>query len=636
MNQTSTGGPTQPATSVINTNGGANAVHLDLYKNSSSPATNDGIAGVSYHANNASGTKVEYARIAADQRDITAGSENGSVSVLVAQNSPTPTEFFRFNGSGLSAGTNDLYKPLDVRGNVITTTSGAINIYNDQVATGTIGLTNVAQQGNITITKTGNLGGNVLINSATSTTIQSSVSTTLIGGAGVYVFQSGSTQPKLQTDIANVNYYPTFLVDNNNSNSVSIPPPSIAGQRLTLVNKGITPTSVWSDYGNSIGSGANAVHYATGTGQVWVARSDANVVEIWDSTLSAVQGTITFTTSSTDRAYCFFEEGSWMFIGGSFTAVNGNATPQYGLTRVNLSSFIEDPIYDGPAGINGVNGVVYCITSYGGSLWCGGQFSQFAGAAPTTTCNNLFYVGSYGAGGGSQLYTEAFGGTNGQVNALLSAGSYIFVGGDFTYVNFTFSPINYPYLATWNGGSWDYVGAFTFNAGVNSLNYTGAFPYIIVGGSFSSPYQYICYIDYNFPNNAPVDTTLLVSAPINRGCIYYNGSNYIHTTTNGVYFSSTFQVFTSLGTPYLATPSFIGYWGGEPKVAWSNYSYIQSKSNVSQNASFVLTSGSFKFNGTSYTTATISLVDVGWDFVGDITGSGIWRQASYNAWGSFS
>jgi len=72
------------------------------------------------------------------------------------------------------------------------------------------------------------------------------------------------------------------------------------------------------------------------------------------------------------------------------------------------------------------------------------------------------------------------------------------------------------------------------------------------------------------------------------------------------------------------------------KVGFSNYEYIQSKTNLSQNASFVLSSGSFKFNGTSYTTATISLVDVGWDFVGDITGSGIWRQTSYNPYGSYS
>ena len=123
--QSSTGGATQPALIVENTNGNTNAVHLDLYKNSSSPATNDGIAGLSYHANNANGTKVEYARIQADQRDITAGSENGSVSVFVAQNSATPTEYFRFDGLN---GVNKMYKFLETQGNYIQNTAAGQNL----------------------------------------------------------------------------------------------------------------------------------------------------------------------------------------------------------------------------------------------------------------------------------------------------------------------------------------------------------------------------------------------------------------------------------------------------------------------------------------------------------------------------
>ena len=646
VNQSSTGGASQPATSVINTNGGSNPVHLDLYKNSPSPATNDGIAGVSYNANNASGTKVEYARIQADQRDITAGSENGSVSVYVAQNSPTPTEFFRFNGSGLGTGTNDLYKSLDVRGNLITTTSGSINIYNDQVATGTIGLTNVAPSGNITITKTGTTGGTLLINSARDLTLTSSTNTTFNAGSAVFnagsavsINQNGSTQPKLTTEIANVNYYPTFLVDNNNSNSVSIPPPSIAGQRLTIVNKGVSPTSTWVNYGSAVANSGYGVYavYSASSGQVWIARNDTNTVQIWDAGLTTVLGTVNL-AGFAERAYCLFEEGGWMYIGGSFSAVNGNAIPQNCITRIGLYSYIEDPIYDGAGNIYGVNGSgsgdgVWCITSYSGLLYCGGQFSSFTNGSPAS---NLFYISGYGSGGGSNYFTEAHGGTNAKVNALLNQNSYLFVGGDFTYVNWLSSALNYPYLATWNTSSWDYVGGNSLNAPVSSLNYTAYYPYIVVGGYFTAPYNYICYIDYTFPNNYPVDTTLSLSYPVLFGCLFYNGYTYIHSQNQGVYSSNSFQLWTSLGTPYSGTPSYMGYFNGEVKVGFSNYEYIQSKTNLSQNASFVLSSGSFKFNGTSYTTATISLVDVGWDFVGDITGSGIWRQTSYNPYGSYS
>jgi hypothetical protein len=302
-----------------------------------------------------------------------------------------------------------------------------------------------------------------------------------------------------------------------------------------------------------------------------------------------------------------------------------------------MSSYTEDPIYDGPAGINGIDGSglgngVYAIYTYSGNLWCGGQFNTFQGSG--ATCYNLFYVNGYGGGGGSQIYTEAFGGTNGKVNALREANGYMFVGGEFSYVNFLYSPINYPYIATWNGGSWDYVGGNAFNAPVNAISYTPNYPYLFIGGSFTGPFPYACYIDFTFPNNYPTDTTIGLSAPINRGCVFYNGTIYIHTTTQGVYSSSTYQVWTNLGQPYLANPSYIAFWNGEPKVGWSDYEYIQSRSNVSQNASFVLSSGNFKFNGTLYTTATLGLVDIGWDFVGDT--AGLWRQTSYNPWGSYS
>jgi hypothetical protein len=219
------------------------------------------------------------------------------------------------------------------------------------------------------------------------------------------------------------------------------------------------------------------------------------------------------------------------------------------------------------------------------------------------------------------------------VNALFNANGYLWVGGDFTYVNNNTN--NYNYLATWNG-NWDYVGGNAFNGSVNVISNTNSFPYLLVGGAFTSPFSYICYVDYNSPNNYPTDTTLSITAPINRGCIFYNGNVYVFTTTQGVYFSSSFQFWTNQGTPYSGNPSFVGVFAGEAKVAYDNYSFFQSRSNVSQVASFVLTSGNFKFNTTSYTTATLSIVDIGWDFVGDLTSGAVWRQSSYNPWGGYS
>jgi hypothetical protein len=642
VNQSSTGGATQPATSVINTNGGANPVHIDLYKNSASPANNDGIGAISYHANNASGTKVEYARIQADQRDNTTGSENGSVSVYVAQNSATAIEYLRVNGQ---SGYNELYRDLNTRGQNITTSTTQLNLLNP-TNNGTTLIQNTGTNSAIQLITTASSSQIILqstsICSLTSTTnnINITANQAIVLSATnsiVQVPQSGSTIPKLSTDLTNVIYYPTYLVDNNNTNSVSIPPPQIQGERLTLVNKGVTPLSVWTDYSSSFGVGAYAVYVAS-SGYIWIARTDSNVISVYDSTLVNILGNITL-TGWAERAYCFYEAGGYIYIGGSFQAVNGNATGQYGITRVNASNFIEDPIYDNMNNFYGVDcggggQGVYCLHDYNGNLYCGGSFTNFY--PTTTTCNYLFYIYNYTGSSSNQTYYEGHGGTNGKVNTLLSSNGYLFVGGDFTLVNYQFSPINYQYLATWNGGAWDYVGGNAFNGAVNVINNTNNYPYLIVGGFFSSPFPYICYIDYTFPNNYPTDTYLSVNTGINRNCIFYNGSINVFTTNQGVFQSSTFQLWSNLGSPYSGDPSFIGYFSGEYKVAYTNYSFFQTKSTVSQVASFVLTSGNFKFNTTSYTTAILSMVDLGWDFVGDMSSGAIWRATTYNPWGSYS
>jgi hypothetical protein len=94
-----------------------------------------------------------------------------------------------------------------------------------------------------------------------------------------------------------------------------------------------------------------------------------------------IAGTITF-GGWAERAYCFYETGGYMYIGGSFQNVNGNATPQFGLTRVNLSNYIEDPIYDSMNNIFGVDcgggGYgVYAIYDWNSNLYCGGLFTNF-------------------------------------------------------------------------------------------------------------------------------------------------------------------------------------------------------------------------------------------------------------------
>jgi hypothetical protein len=643
ISQTTIGGATDPILKTENTNAGATGTTIEVYKNSVSPATNDIISTLSFYANNSSAGKVEYGRIQLDQRDITAGSENGSISVLTCNNSATPTEFFRFNGSGLTTGTNDLYRPIDTRGNNITTTSGNIQLYNDQVSNGNINLTNTGVNGSIALLKTGVSSGSISISSSTTLSLTSSNNITANSLNGtVQIIQSISSTTKLTTDIANINYYPDYVIDNQGVNTpVAIPPPNIQNQRLTVYNKGVTPTSSWVARGLSgVNPSGIFATYSASNGSIWVARTDSNTVDIWDATLSTLLGSVGL-TGAAGRAYCFYEESGYMFIGGSFNAVNGNATPQNGLTRVGTSSpFTEDPIYDGAGGINGVdvnnggNGV-YALHAWSGVLYCGGTFTVFSNFSPAY---NIFNMSSYTSGSGSQIYDWMNGGVNNSVWTLLPSGSFLFIGGDFSQVYYGTSAVGYQFIVSWNSGIYDFVDNNSFNSSVYTIQYTNTGNYLFVGGLFTHTLQaYSCYIDYVTPTTSNTGSGLSISTPLTRGSTFYNGNTYVSTGNDGIYYSSSIGVWVNDGTATTGnTVSFIGNLNGQINTAYQNIGDYWQKLVVSQTAQWTLTSGVFKFNNISYTSITLSMRDVAWDFLGDLVGgTPTWRQISYNPWGGY-
>jgi hypothetical protein len=619
---------------------------MNFYKNKAGATAGDGIGALAFTANNAGATAVQYARIQTDCRDSTTASENGSISVLACVNSPTPTEFFRFNGSGLSVGTNDLYKQLDTRGNNITTTAGNITIYNDQVAAGVIALTNVAPNGGISINKSGTVGGNLFINSGTSTVITSNVSTTLSGGAGVYVFQNGITQPRLLTDLTNVIYYPDYIIDNNNSSTpIGVPQPQIEGQRLTLINKGTSPSIDWLARGlTGVNPAGVYATYQASSSLIWVARADTNTVDIWDATFTTLQGQVTL-TGGDQRAYCFYEESGYMFIGGNFTTVNTSATAQNGLTRIETSgSFNVSEVYDGLGGIYGITNVggggVFALAAWSGNLYCGGAFSFFSNGS---AANSVFTMGNYTGSVGSQTYdwmnggVGKSGGSQGTVYSLLLSNSFMFIGGDYTQVYQGTSPVGYQNLSYWNGsGIYDFVGSNSFNGQVATLNYTNTGNYIFVGGAFNFTGQpYSCYIDSSSPNTFPIDSGLTISDPLTRGSTFYNGTTYVSTVTNGIFQSSVLQTWVNDGDAVVgSTPSFIGVLTGNLNVAFTNTADYWQRTSVSQSGNWG--GATFRFNNTNFTTATISIRDLAVQFIGEVNPSPIWRPLGLSNFQSFS
>jgi hypothetical protein len=231
------------------------------------------------------------------------------------------------------------------------------------------------------------------------------------------------------------------------------------------------------------------------------------------------------------------------------------------------------------------------------------------------------------------------GGVNDSVWTLLPASSYLFIGGKFTQAYFNTSPVNYQYIATWNGSSiYDYVGGNAFNAAVNTIQYTNSGNFLFVGGDFThTGYIYTAYIDYIAPNTIHSETLLIISNPLTRGSTFYNGNTFVSTQNNGIKFLNYPTWVNDDDAVNGFTPSFIGNLNGQLNVAYQNTGDYYQRTTLSQNGVWQLTSGNFKFNTTLYTIYTIGIRDQAQQFIGDLTGGTfIWREIGYNPWGTFS
>jgi len=654
VSQSSAGGPTQPIVEIINTNGSAQAGHIDIYKNTNTPATNDGIGALSYHANNASATKVEYARIQADQRDITAGSENGSISVLVCENSATPVEYLRVNGS---AGTTDLYKGLNIQTQNITGTTGGLILTNiitpgvlskstavassykvedTAVASTYSALTKTSlsvqnsqdqmDYNSSQITKTGLFSLNMTSQTGFNLVGTNAPFTINAGTSTVQITTPAGGATKLTTDLfGNAVFYPDIVVDNGNASTVAVPLPVVIHQRLTLNNLGLGNTSIWDNYGSPIFSGFSAVAIDAG-GKVWLADiNGSGDIQVWDSTLSSQLFTIsTSAGGGSVNINVIKQVGGYVFVGGNFTSVNGNATAQYGITRFDYTTCIEDPIYDGAGGVNGVQigAEVYCMEEVNTELVIGGNFSSMSTGLPALHIGKI--TNPFGPSG-SQSYGEFNGGVNAKVFSIYqdTATNYTYVGGDFTQVNSNLGALGYFYCAYYdnNLASWFNVAGNNINAPVSIIKGIPAYAQIWVGGSFGPVggvgQQYNTYIDPSNPSALWFDSGLLLTQPpLYKQAFYSAGIGTLGVILGAdFYISSAYGIWTSLGSyGGSGLVSGVNYWNGDWKVVLEADSFVRSHSTLPHSCIFT---GSFKYDNTSYGNYTITTRNVSQQFIGD-------------------
>ncbi len=169
-----------------------------------------------------------------------------------------------------------------------------------------------------------------------------------------------------------------------------------------------------------------------------------------------------------------------LYVGGSFTQAGG--IDANNIARWNGTSWNS-------VGSGSTNGVsmyksVYALGVYNGELYVGGDFTEAGGIS-------VNYIARWD---GTNWNPVGSGSTNGvyagRVSALAVYNGELYVGGGFTYVNYTGNPatsVSANNIARWNGTNWNSVGTGSNNGVSGIVNvftiYNGE---LYVGGEFTS------------------------------------------------------------------------------------------------------------------------------------------------------
>jgi hypothetical protein len=441
---------------------------------------------------------------------------------------------------------------------------------------------------------------------------------------GIELTQIATAGTVLTTNLSNVKFYPDTLINNNNLNTVAVPNPQVDYQRLTLTNLGLTNTNAWVDYGSAVFSGYTAFG-RDNNGFIWLADANGSI-QVFNSTIDTLIHSFSVSGGS-NRVNVFYLQGGFMWIGGNFTTVidvNGvNATPQFSITRVDISTYLFDPIGDGAGGIYGVQSGtdVFAIHDVVGVLCIGGNFTTKSNGA-TPFSNIAEITNPYGAGI-SQFYNEFQGGANARVYAIYHDSTFVrtYIGGDFTVVGVSTSPTSLNYCAYYDPTfvGWFQVANNQINASVYTIKPT-VYSVILLTGTFTTgmgiSFDYSVYIDSTTPNTFS-DTNFNMGGYVpdyRQG--FFNGSfNTLIGFDNTFYISNAFQVWTSLGqngAGGLITG--IDLWNTNFKVIGNSGTFVRSHSTLPHSCIFT---GSFKYDNTSYGNYTIVPRNVSQQFIGD-------------------
>ena len=259
-----------------------------------------------------------------------------------------------------------------------------------------------------------------------------------------------------------------------------------------------TTGGVWSPLGSAPQNGAGGIVNAlavNGT-DVYVggffttvssgtqSAISANSAARWDVTANAWSPLGSATQNGANGTVnALAVSGTDLYVGGVFTAVSSGTQNAVAASRVaKWDTSGSTWALLGSASQNGTNNKVNVLAASGSGICVGGSFTSAGGIYGTSGIAKWSAAGSTWA---AAVAVTAGDGIPGSVNAVLDAGSVVYVGGNFAFAG------NVPAsnVACWNKAArtWSLLGTASqngTNGGVNSLVLIGTDLY--VGGAFTT------------------------------------------------------------------------------------------------------------------------------------------------------
>jgi len=204
------GGLTNPQITLNNTNTSATlndgVVNIEMYKSGRNAQVGENLGSISVYGNDGGSQKTEFARIQVKTENVASGNEDGTLSIFTSVNGVN-SEVFNFNGA---QNENNTFRPLDLNGNNIRTTTGDLTITSvgssgsGNVAISAKGFNNLGSSDSISLITSGSAGtGNINLQPRNLSNVRTDSSIQTLTGTGGSIIDFAGGTPDDRFDIDN-------------------------------------------------------------------------------------------------------------------------------------------------------------------------------------------------------------------------------------------------------------------------------------------------------------------------------------------------------------------------------------------------------------------------------------------------